>query len=55
VAAAGAAVVIASSEYEDLANVCNRVIVMRRGRVVTELSGDDLNSERILERCYATM
>lgn len=55
VAAAGAAVVIASSEYEDLANVCNRVVVMRRGRVVTELSGDDLNSERILERCYATM
>jgi ribose transport system ATP-binding protein len=54
VAAAGTAVVIASSEYEDLANVCNRVVVMRRGRTVTELGGDDLNSERILERCYAT-
>jgi ribose transport system ATP-binding protein len=54
VAAAGAAVVIASSEYEDLANVCNRVVVMRRGRAVTELTGDDLSSERILERCYAT-
>jgi ribose transport system ATP-binding protein len=46
--------VIASSEHEDLAHLCNRVIVMRRGRVVTELSGDDLTSERILERCYAT-
>ena len=55
VAAAGAAVVIASSEYEDLANVCNRVIVMRRGRAMTELHGDNLTSERILERCYATM
>ncbi|HEY6015939.1 MAG TPA: sugar ABC transporter ATP-binding protein [Gaiellaceae bacterium] len=54
VAALGAAVVIASSEYEDLAHLCNRVVVMRRGRVVTELSGDDLTSERILERCYAT-
>ena len=54
VASAGAAVVIASSEYEDLANVCNRVLVMRRGRAVTELSGDDLTSERILERCYTT-
>jgi ribose transport system ATP-binding protein len=54
-AAQGAAIVISSSEYEDLANVCNRVVVMRRGRVVTELSGDDLTSERILERCYATV
>ena len=55
VAAAGAAIVIASSEYEDLANVCNRVVVMRRGRTMTELAGHDLTSERILERCYATM
>ena len=54
VAELGAAVVIASSEHEDLAHLCNRVIVMRRGRVVTELSGDDLTSDRILERCYAT-
>jgi len=54
-AALGAAVLIASSEYEDLANVCNRVVVMRRGRAVTELTGGDLTSERILERCYATM
>ena len=54
VAASGTAVVMASAEYEDLAHLCNRVVVMRRGRVVTELSGDDLTSERILERCYAT-
>jgi ribose transport system ATP-binding protein len=47
----GAAVVIASSEHADLANLCNRVIVFRRGRVADELGGDDLTEERILERC----
>jgi ribose transport system ATP-binding protein len=47
-------VLIASSEYEDLANLCNRVVVMRRGRAVAELSGAEATSERILERCYAT-
>lgn len=52
VAQEGAAVLIASAEYEDLANICNRVLVMRRGRIVSELSGRDLTEERIVEQCY---
>jgi ribose transport system ATP-binding protein len=52
VAQAGTAVLIASAEYEDLANICNRVLVMRRGRIVSELTGADLTEDRIVEQCY---
>lgn len=52
VAASGTCVVIASAEYEDLANLCNRVLVMRRGQVVTELTGQDLSEDRIIQSCY---
>jgi ribose transport system ATP-binding protein len=49
---AGAAVLIASAEYEDLANLCDRVLVFRDGRVCDELSGSSLHLERIVERCF---
>ena len=53
-ARAGAAVVIASSEHEDLAHLCDRVLVFRDGRVVRALSGDELNGERILDESFRT-
>jgi ribose transport system ATP-binding protein len=53
-AQAGAAVVIASSEHEDLAHLCDRVLVFRDGRVVRELSGDELTGERILDESFRT-
>jgi ribose transport system ATP-binding protein len=52
VAESGVGIVIASAEYEDLANMCDRVLVMRRGRIVRELAGADLTEERIVEQCY---
>jgi ribose transport system ATP-binding protein len=52
VAAAGTAVVIASAEYEELANLCHRVVVFRHGRAVQELSGDHLTEARIAEQCF---
>jgi ribose transport system ATP-binding protein len=51
-AEAGTAIVIASAEHEDLANLCTRVIVFDSGRVVGELTGGDLSEERILDLCY---
>ncbi|MFN8215208.1 MAG: sugar ABC transporter ATP-binding protein [Solirubrobacterales bacterium] len=48
----GMAVVIASIEYEDLAHLCDRVIVVREGRQVAELPREDLSADRILERSY---
>jgi ribose transport system ATP-binding protein len=52
VASAGAAVVIASAEYEELANLCHRVLVFRHGRAVRELSGDHLTEARIAQQCF---
>ncbi|AMB59526.1 hypothetical protein AWU67_12380 [Microterricola viridarii] len=34
----GAAVVLCSSEVDDLAAVCDRVVVLEEGKVLTELS-----------------
>ncbi len=51
-AAAGAAVLIVSAEYEELANLCHRVLIFRHGAVVSELSGDALTETRIAEQCF---
>jgi ribose transport system ATP-binding protein len=48
----GAAVVIASAEYEDLAHLCDRVIVFRNGTPVAVMSGGELSAERIVEQSY---
>jgi ribose transport system ATP-binding protein len=50
----GTAIVYASVEYEDLANVCDRVLVFRRGRVVAQLEGGALTKEAIVAHCYQT-
>ncbi|SDS98765.1 sugar ABC transporter ATP-binding protein [Microlunatus soli] len=39
-AADGTAVLMASSELPELVGVCDRIVVLRRGRVVAELAGD---------------
>jgi ribose transport system ATP-binding protein len=48
----GTAVLIASSEHEDLIHLCDRVLVFRDGRIVVELAGHALTPERILEESY---
>lgn len=52
VADRGMAVFIASAEYEDLAHLCDRVLVLRHGSVVAELAGDDLTEDAIVQHCY---
>ena len=47
VARGGSAVLIASSDTEELVTLCDRVLVMRDGRVARALVGDTLNSEEI--------
>src|SRR5690606_3827836 len=46
-AEAGLSTVVASVEYEDLAHLCDRVLVIGDGRIVAELSGDALTAEAI--------
>lgn len=49
---AGSAVLYCSAEYEDLAQMCDRVLVFQNGRVVAELSGGELTEDRLVEQCY---
>ncbi len=51
-AVAGAAIVFFSAEYEDLAHLCDRVLVFHEGRIAATLSGADLTEDRIVEQCY---
>jgi ribose transport system ATP-binding protein len=53
-AAGGVGVIVASADYEDLPHICNRVIVFRGGRAVSELHGADLTHERVVEQCFRT-
>lgn len=47
-AAGGIACIFVSSELDELAEVCDRVLVLRGGRIVAELAGGDASAERLL-------
>lgn len=49
----GAAVVIASGDYEQLANICHRVLILRFGRITATLTGPDLTEATIAARAQA--
>ncbi len=51
-AAEDAGVLCASSDYEQLAMLCDRVLILSRGRVAAELAGGTLSKERIAQACY---
>jgi ribose transport system ATP-binding protein len=51
-ATAGAAVICASADYEQLAAICNRVVIFARGRIAQQLVGTQVTKERITEQCY---
>jgi ribose transport system ATP-binding protein len=51
-AANGTAVVWVSIDNEQLAAVCDRVVVFGRGRVARELTGDQVTKGSIAELCY---
>jgi len=48
----GSAILFASTEVEELAGVCDRVLVMRAGRIAAELPRAGLSARRIMEACY---
>lgn len=48
-AAAGAAVLVASSDYEQLALICGRVLIFGAGRVASVLVGDQVTREHIAD------
>jgi ribose transport system ATP-binding protein len=50
-AAAGAAIVISSSDVDELAAICQRVLVCRDGRVGADLRGDQVTVRAISREC----
>ncbi|WP_324753217.1 sugar ABC transporter ATP-binding protein [Roseovarius sp. Pro17] len=48
----GKAVVIASSELAEVMHMSHRVIVMREGRIVGELDGDDITEDAVLSHFF---
>ncbi|MER7129647.1 sugar ABC transporter ATP-binding protein [Streptosporangium saharense] len=53
VAVGGTAVVVASSDVEELANLCDRVVVLRAGRVSARLRGAEVTIPTIVRHSYA--
>jgi ribose transport system ATP-binding protein len=51
-ATAGCAAVVVSDEFEELARVCDRVLVMVRGRVVAELAQPDITPSGLTELAF---
>ncbi|WP_102108626.1 sugar ABC transporter ATP-binding protein [Oceaniglobus roseus] len=54
-AAGGMSVLCASSDAEQLARICDRVLVFARGRVVRELTGAEVTKDHITQACYASL
>jgi ribose transport system ATP-binding protein len=52
-AAAGATILVVSSDFEEIALICDRALVFDRGAVVAELTGDALTMDRLLEAASA--
>jgi len=52
---AGAAILIVSTDFEEIANVCHRALVFDRGRVVAELAARDLSVNALLAAASARL
>lgn len=47
----GTALLMASTDAEQLAQLCDRVLIFGRGRIVAELAGDAISKDAIAELC----
>ena len=52
-AEAGMAIVLISSELEEILGLAHRVLVMRAGRLVAELEGESMTESAILAAAFA--
>ena len=51
-AASGMGVVVISSDLEEVLGLAHRVLVMRHGRIITELSGERMNEQAVLAAAF---
>jgi ribose transport system ATP-binding protein len=52
--ASGMGVLVVSTDFEEIANICHRAIVFSRGQVVTELTGVGLSTESLIQAASAS-
>ncbi len=52
--AEGLAVVVVSTDFEEIALLCHRALVFNRGRIIAELSGPDLTIESVITAASAS-
>ena len=52
---AGMSIICASSDAEQLADICDRVLVFAKGQVCREITGAELTKDGITEACYASL
>jgi simple sugar transport system ATP-binding protein/ribose transport system ATP-binding protein len=52
-AAEGMGIIVISSELEEVLGLAHRVLVMRHGRFITELTGQDMNEQAVLAAAFA--
>ena len=50
----GTAVLCSSSDYEELEQICNKVIVLVKGQIIAVLTGDEITKENITKMCFAS-
>jgi ABC-type sugar transport system ATPase subunit len=48
----GLAIVVVDSEFKNLVDLCDRVLVLRNGRVTVELSGSELHERSIVQSVF---
>lgn len=50
----GSTAIISSTDYDDLAHICDRVLVFRYGRIVGEAKGASLTEEKLVQLSYSS-
>ncbi len=53
-AQAGVGIIIVSTDFEEVAAICQRAIVFSQGRIVTELSGPSLTTDELIQTASAS-
>ena len=51
----GATVIVSSTDYDQLAQLCHRVMIFSRGQLVWQLTGAEVTKETIAERCFMSV
>ena len=51
---AGLAVIVVSTDFEEIAHICHRALVFSRGRIVRELKGEELTTSAVIAAASAS-